>query len=88
MNLNKLGDSRRTEDPGVVQSGELQRVRHDLATKQQQIKYITFENLLCSAGNSIFCSDLYGKEIQTRGAICIHTVDSLCRTADTNNIVK
>ena len=71
-----------------MQSMELQRVRHDLAIKQQQIKYITFENLLCSTGNSVFCSDLYGKEIQTRGDICIHMVDSLCRTADTNNIVK
>jgi len=37
MNLSKLWRQRRTEKPDVLQSIWLQRVRHDLATEQQQI---------------------------------------------------
>ena len=33
-----LGDSGE-EEPGILQSIELQRVRHDLVTEQQQIPY-------------------------------------------------
>ena len=35
MNLSKLKRQWRTEEPGVLQSMGLQRVRHDLATEQQ-----------------------------------------------------
>ena len=36
MNLSKLWEPWRTEDPGVLQSTGSQRVRRDLATQQQQ----------------------------------------------------
>ena len=36
------------------------------------------------AQNSVFCSDLNGKEIQKIGDICICTADSLCCTAETD----
>ena len=35
MSLSKHWRQRRTEEPGVLQSMGLQRVRHDLATEQQ-----------------------------------------------------
>ena len=34
MSLSKLREIRRTEKPGVLQSMELRRVRHDLAIEQ------------------------------------------------------
>ena len=37
MSLSKLGRQYRTEKPGVLQSMRSQRVRHDLATEQQQL---------------------------------------------------
>ena len=37
-----------TEEPGELQSMGLQRVRHDLATKQQQQQQINFLGLPCS----------------------------------------
>ena len=36
----------------------------------------------------MLCADLYGKENQKRGDICIHKADSLCYTVETNNIGK
>ena len=36
MNVSKLGDSGGQKKPGVLQSLGSQRVRHDLATEQQQ----------------------------------------------------
>ena len=36
MNLSNSGREWRTEEPGMLQSMELQRVRHDLVTEQQQ----------------------------------------------------
>ena len=30
----------------------------------------------------MLCGNLNGKEIQTRGDICVHVADSLCHTAD------
>ena len=33
---------------------------------------------------SMLCGYLNGKEIQKKGDICIHLVDSLCCTAETN----
>ena len=37
----------------------------------------------CIAEGTIL-SDLNGKKIQGRGDICIHVIDSLCCTAETN----
>ena len=48
------------------------------------IKYITNENLLFSIGNSTFCGDLNGKEIQKRGDVCKHRADSLCCRGEAN----
>ena len=51
------------------------------------INWITNENLLCTTGNStalMLCGDLNGKEIQKRGAICVHIADSLCCTVEAN----
>ena len=36
MNLNKLWETVRTEDPGVPQSMESQRIRHNLSTEQKK----------------------------------------------------
>ena len=36
----------------------------------------------------MLCVDLNGKEVQKRGDINIHKMDSLCYTVETNNIVK
>ena len=36
MNLNKLQEVGKTEETGVLQSMRSQRIRHDLATEQQQ----------------------------------------------------
>ena len=44
MNLSKLGDRGRTEEPGVLQSMGSQRARYDLVTEQQQ-KYSRTEGL-------------------------------------------
>ena len=43
--------------------------------------------------SSVLCDDLEGwdgggREAQEGGDICIHIADSLCCTAETNNIVK
>ena len=46
------------------------------------MKYVSNENLLYSTGNSKFCSDLSGKEIQKRVDLCI--VDSFCCIVETN----
>ena len=37
---------------------------------------------------SVLGGDWAGKEIQKRGEICIHMVEPLCGTAETDNIVK
>ena len=37
---------------------------------------------------SVLCGDLDGKETQKSGNICILPADSLCCTADTDNIAK
>ena len=48
------------------------------------IQQVTNEKLLYSTGNySVLHSDLSGKEIQKRGAICVHTADSLCCGVET-----
>ena len=41
-------------------------------------------------GNAILvlCADLNGKEIKKRGDICIHIVDSLCHTVETNTTLQ
>ena len=36
----------------------------------------------------MFYGDINEKEIQKKGGICKHRADSLCFTAETNNIVK
>ena len=36
------------------------------------IKYVTDKSILYSTGNSVLYSDLNGKEIHKRGAICMH----------------
>ena len=40
MNMSKLPEIVRTGEPGVLQFTGLQRVRHDLATEQQQQKLV------------------------------------------------
>ena len=52
------------------------------------IKYMTSENLVFSKElSSVLSGDLYGKEVQKRGDLCIHTVDSLFYAAETNTIL-
>ena len=41
-----------TEEPGRLQSMRVQRVGHDLATKQQQYKYITVSHYCISETNT------------------------------------
>ena len=43
MNLSKLREDAGTEEPGVLQSMGSQRVRHKLATEQQQRKIKQFK---------------------------------------------
>ena len=42
MNLNKLWETVRTEDPGVPQSMESQRIRHNLSTEQKKLHFLYF----------------------------------------------
>ena len=46
MNLSKLQETVGREEPGMLQSMGLQRVRHDLATQQQQHSLLFSEALL------------------------------------------
>ena len=36
---------------------------------------------------SVLCGDLSGKEIQKRGAVCVHIADSFCCTTETDTAV-
>ena len=38
--------------------------------------------------SSVHGGDPHGEEIQKPGDLCLHGADSLCCTAETNNIVK
>ena len=49
---------------------------------------MTSENLVYSRElSSVLSGDLYGKEIQKRGDLCIRTADSFCYAAETNTIL-
>ena len=54
-----------TEEPGGLQSMELQRVGHSWKAEYTTALYVKDNNkdLLYSTGNSIFCNNLYGKRI-------------------------
>ena len=77
MNLSKL---QRTEEPGVLQSKELQRVRHNLVNEQQSM----LKFLIINKNNSIFqlnkvylsvlksSSFPHNEETQTTNSHCIH----------------
>ena len=47
MNLSKLWEIAKDREPGVLQSMESQRVRHDLVTEQQYVYFLYNTESLC-----------------------------------------
>ena len=62
MNLSKLWEIVKDREPWCVQSTGSQRVRHDLASEQQQIKWMYFSTNPTSSSFSSFLPFLWGRD--------------------------